>query len=134
MQRFMQASIKFTILDSETVRLSSGSSVAMEVSRGELLRLSKYPALIKELQDAVSNGLARRPFEKTNLTFSKRGSTVKLFELVAAPTGSRHRFVLTIYDRRHGRTTTMTIFQIHDEELSALDSFLEWIGEPLVAS
>ena len=125
----MQTPVRFTILDSETARLSSGSGVAMEVSRGELLKLSKYPALVKELQDAVSNGLMRRQFEKTNLTFSKRGSTMKLFELAAAPTASSYKFTLTFYDRRHGRTTAMTIFQIHEDEFAALDAFLAWIGD-----
>jgi hypothetical protein len=76
MQALMQTPVKFTILDSETARLSAGLGVAVEISRAELLRLNKYPALVKELQDAVSNGLARRPFEKTNLTFSKRGTTI----------------------------------------------------------
>ena len=124
----MQTPVRFTILDSETARLSSGSGVAMEVSRGELRKLSKYPALVKELQDAVSNGLMRRQFEKTNLTFSKRGSTMKLFELAAAATGS-YKFTLTFYDRVHGGTTVMTIFQIHEDEFAALDAFLGWIGE-----
>ena len=134
MQHFMQTPVKFTILDSETVRLSAGTCVAVEVSRRELLKLSKYPALVKELQDAVSNGLARRPFEKTNLTFRKRSSTIKLFELAVAPSASPspapapNRFVLTVYDRKHGGTTAMSIFQIHEDEFAALDSFLEWIG------
>jgi hypothetical protein len=126
----MQTPVKFRILDSETASLSGGS-VTVEVSRGELLKLSKYPALVKELQDAISNGLARRPFEKTNLTFSKRGSTIKLFELKSAPPGSQLRFVLTFHERPHGGTSALTILQIHEEELVALDAFLEWIGESL---
>jgi hypothetical protein len=61
--------------------------------------------------------------------FSKRGNTIKLFELVGAPAGSSYKFTLIFYHRAHGRTTAMTIFQIHEDEFAALDAFLEWIGE-----
>jgi hypothetical protein len=125
----MQAAMKFTILDSETVRLSDGS-VTVELSRGELIKLCKYPALIKELQNAVSNGLLRRPFEKTNLTFSKKGAVIKLFELSRAQGGVGYDFVLRFYERSYGSPTSMSMFQIYgDDRYAVLESFLEWIRE-----